>query len=205
MHSCAIVLALWTVVVEGQQWVQWCNTAIPESTPIASFRLDAEGTATDLQTGLTWKRCAEGQIWDGTTCMGTAITGKWEAALRRGVASNSAGHVDWRLPNAKELMSIVEERCLTPAINATVFPNTPIFVWSGSPSAQNPGYAWFVDAYYGLIDGDRKSSNFFAVRLVRGGQAVNVAAADVPTLSQWALRLMVALVLAACVFHYKRR
>jgi hypothetical protein len=74
------------------------------------------------------------------------------------------------LPNQKELNSIVEQRNWDPAINATVFPNTPItYFWLASPFAPDAGYAWYVNFFDGY-DGVSIKGNLYAVRLVRGGQ-----------------------------------
>lgn len=53
-------------------WGQTCNSNIPESTPTSRFTDNGNGTVTDTKTGIMWKRCAEGQIWTGSTCSGTA-------------------------------------------------------------------------------------------------------------------------------------
>ena len=67
------------------------------------------------------------------------------------------------------LLSVVEEKCFAPAINLTVFPNTPSeSYWSGSPYASG-NLAWSID----LTDGGSSgSAKWFAnyVRLVRDGQ-----------------------------------
>jgi hypothetical protein len=150
---------------------QVCNPAIPESTSTSSFIAVSDGTATDLQTGLMWKRCAEGQSWQvAGACTGTAAGYTWQGALQQASAAIFAGHTDWRLPNIKELRSLVEDRCHSPAINSTVFPGTPSSgFWSASVYANQPGDAWLVSFNVGdvYIDGVGGSFQPKQVRLVR--------------------------------------
>jgi hypothetical protein len=110
------------------------------SNPDASYTDNGDGTVTHTPTGLTWKRCVEGQTWSDGTCTGTATTATWQQALKLAAASSFAGHTDWRLPNIKELRSLVEECRSYPAINEAIFPNTQaknpsviVPLWSGSP------------------------------------------------------------------------
>jgi len=147
-----------------------------ESTPTSDFDIHNNGTVTHMKTGLMWKRCAEGQDWNGSTCVNGADTPNWSTALSTAEASTFAGHNDWRLPNVKELQSIVEACGYEPAINTTVFPNTPPNVadhfWSASTYMPSPGYAWGVAfGYAGEVttnSGDKTGAKY--VRLVRGGQ-----------------------------------
>lgn len=151
---------------------QTCNASMPASTPDSQLMDNGDGTITDTATGLMWKKCLEGVT--GNSCAtGVAATFTWQTALQQPGVVNVSGfatHQDWRLPNIKELTSIVEEQCYDPAINLTRFPNTPSsVVWSGSPSAYNSNYAWVV------LFGDGSSGNGYRgdggqVRLVRGGQ-----------------------------------
>ncbi len=165
---------------------QTCNSNMPASTPDSQLTDNGNGTVTDSKTGLMWKQCVEGQTFSGGTCSGTALTFTWKDLLQRPGTVNGdgfAGHADWRLPNIKELLSIVEEQCYSPAINVTRFPNTPSYgpivevqpipyVWSGSPYAYYSGYAWVVNFDYGNSDFLNRNDNDYnlAVRLVRGGQ-----------------------------------
>ncbi len=60
---------------------QTCNhDSIPATAPASRFSDNGDGTATDTLTGLLWKRCSEGQTWDGATCargpMETPIRGR---------------------------------------------------------------------------------------------------------------------------------
>jgi hypothetical protein len=153
---------------------QTCNPNMPASTPDSQLTDNDDGTITDTATGLMWKKCMEGLTGDFCET-GAAATFTWQTALQRpGVVNNTgggfAGKTDWRLPNIKELVSIVEEKCYDPAINLTRFPNTPSsVVWSGSPNANNSDGAWHVAFYYGN-SGYRNRNSYFQVRLVRGGQ-----------------------------------
>ena len=156
------------------------NDIVP-TTPTSQFEMhrDAngqyDGTVTDKNTGLMWMRCSLGQTWDGTNCNDTALTYTWQEALAAAEGYNSGGgyaaYSDWRLPNIKELASIVEVACFDPAINQTVFVGTESsYYWSASPSAYGSNNAWSVyfnnggDGAYGKSDGSPH------VRLVRAGQ-----------------------------------
>jgi len=129
------------------------NTSVPESTPTANFTINADGTVTAPMTGLMWKRCLEGQTLSAGACTGAPTIYVWTDALAAARASTFAGHDDWRLPNAKELFSIVEDRCGAPALNADLFPLSAIYgVWSSTPTAiYNANY--FADVWYMSLDG----------------------------------------------------
>lgn len=150
---------------------QNCNNAIVATTPTSRFVDNGNGTVTDIATGLTWKRCSEGQIWNGTTCTGSATTLAWQGALQAGNDAVFAGTSDWRLPNKNELASLVENQCNSPAINEAVFPATPSssHFWSSSPYAGGSDDAWGVGFGSGGVGYDRKYGELY-LRLVRGGQ-----------------------------------
>lgn len=172
LTSTALVLVVLTPAAGA---AQSCRTSIPASTPTSAFALNADGTATDVASGLVWKRCAEGQTWDGAHCNGAAGTYNWRQALVQASTSNYGGFTDWRVPNVRELRSIVEARCYNPTVNATVFPNTTspststVPFWTASPYATRADYAAYVDFWGGNSDADRKTVAK-QVRLVRAGQ-----------------------------------
>ena len=117
-----------------------------------------------------WMRCLVGQTWDGGICNDIARAYTWQNALQAAHGFVFAGYSDWRMPNIKELVSIVEQACYDPAINTIVFPNMPGFsVWSSSPKTQLPWNAWQVDFKDGNIT-DRGQDTLYRIRLVRGGQ-----------------------------------
>lgn len=155
----------------GPAAAQTCNYAsIPATAPASRFTDNGDGTVTDKTTGLQWQRCSQGQAWSSGTCAGTATAHTWQAALQLAEAASYAGKSDWRLPNTKELASIVEQACYDPAIDLAVFPGTPSsYFWSSSPSANYADFAWSVTFAYGY-DGNNYKSDVSQVRLVRGGQ-----------------------------------
>jgi len=66
---------------------------------------NGDGTASNSKTGLTWKRCHEGQTWTGSTCTGKPKEYTWDEAKK--LKSSFAGKTDWRLPSIDELHTIV--------------------------------------------------------------------------------------------------
>lgn len=148
-----------------------CRDDITASTPDQDFTMHNNGTVTHNTTGLMWMRCSLGQTWDGSTCAGTASSYTWANALAAAESYAFADYNDWRLPNKNELASLVEQRCVSPAINSTIFPGTPGgWVWSSSPYANYPISAWYVNfSYGGLVYIGSGKSNRYNVRLVRAG------------------------------------
>ncbi len=141
----------------------------------------ADGTVTDTTTGLVWDQCTYGLT--GAACAGgSAVPVDWPTALTRAKQANAAnykGFSDWRLPNVKELESIVKIDTSSPAIDAVAFPNTPITgdsynnggVWSSTSIASFPAGAWIVVFNDGSTSADLTSGTSF-VRLVRSGQSL---------------------------------
>ena len=152
---------------------QTCKPAsIPPSTPDTQLLDHGDGTISDTKTGLMWKKCAEGL--SGENCdTGSVLTFNWQQALEQpGIVNSSgfAGYTDWRLPNIKELTSIVEEQCYDPAININRFPGTPSSnFWSASADSYYSGDAWYVKFSFGSSHGFNRNGSRL-VRLVRGEQ-----------------------------------
>jgi uncharacterized protein DUF1566 len=69
------------------------------------FHDNGDGTITDRATGLTWSKLDSGHLKAGENKDGKL---NWEQALGWAENLEYAGHSDWRLPNAKELQSIVD-------------------------------------------------------------------------------------------------
>lgn len=165
-----LLITLIALFAQPLHATQTCRNDITPTTPIQDFTLHDDGTVTHHKTGLMWMRCAQGQNWNGADCTGSGQTQAWVDALRAVDGFSFAGHSDWRLPDIKELDSIIEQACINPAINATVFPATSSYwFWSASPFAGSEYYAWIVDSYDGSNNVYAKSDTGH-VRLVRGGQ-----------------------------------
>ena len=66
---------------------------------------NGDGTITDRATGLTWMKVDSGALKAGKQGDGNL---NWPEALAWAEGLDYAGHDDWRLPNAKELQSLVD-------------------------------------------------------------------------------------------------
>ena len=132
-----------------------------------------DGTISDQRTGLMWMKCS--YDLSNTVCdTGTATSGDWQAAFDKAATANDNGgtftYTDWRLPNKKELSSIVDLTSNNPAINQTIFPNTQSAdYWTATPSAADDSKAFTIDfttGTYGAVTRNTTTDTVY-VRLVR--------------------------------------
>jgi hypothetical protein len=142
---------------------------------------NGDGTITDNVTGLMWEKLSDdGGIhdWANSYTWADAFNVKI-GALNAG--SGFAGHTDWRLPNRRELESLVDAGRMSPSIdpvfnsgcaaNCTVLTcscTNSFAYWSSTTYQSNPVGAWFVDFSDGRVAFDGKSTPY-NVRAVRGG------------------------------------
>lgn len=127
---------------ELQRGVDW---------PTPRFTDNFNGTVTDNLTGLIWLQDAN--------CFGTQ---EWEDALSdaNGLMDPDCGLMDgsvatdWRLPNIKELLSLVDYGEAVPALPLG-HPFTRVqssFYWTSSSEVSDPSFAWEVDVSNGNVD-----------------------------------------------------
>jgi hypothetical protein len=109
-------------------------------------------------------------VWnnDSQACDGTATLFSWTEALGYVKANRTGG---WRLPNAKELFSIVEPGTVYPAIDVLAFPDTPQLPFLSSTTMKSEGDIRPLFAYFDLGGLDRWDyQGGFHLRLVRRGR-----------------------------------
>ncbi len=134
------------------------------------FQNNNDGTISDLATGLMWQQNDNGSGID------------WEDALAYAKTQNNAnylGHNDWRLPNAKELQSLVDYKRspyatntanVGPAIN-TLFSCTSILNDGGK--ADYP-YYWTSTSAMSMANGSYPSAWYVAFGQAEDGNGENL-------------------------------
>ncbi|MFZ1386586.1 MAG: DUF1566 domain-containing protein [Thiolinea sp.] len=147
---------------------QYCTGGIERTNSFVQFQDNGDGTVTDRATRLMWQKCADGQ---GADCSGEPTLFTWMNAFARATTLNNtayAGYSDWRLPNAKELLSIAERSCVNPAIDLIAFPNTgqDASFWSSTTLTGYPQSIMRVNFLSGDSDPYSKTSTL-QLRLVR--------------------------------------
>lgn len=148
---------------------QTCYDGLTATTPVDNFTQLSNGLVQDKITGLMWTRCAYGQSWDNanSTCTGSAVKITWQDALQLSETINDGGHSDWRIPNIKELATIVEKACVDASVNATLFPATsPENYWSSTTVTGSESSAWAIAFYSGKNNTKEKLLDLH-VRFVR--------------------------------------
>lgn len=138
--------------------------------PIPRFTDHGNGTVTDNLTGLMWTKNAN--LYSQRT---------FSYALSHCAACAQGGHTDWRLPQVKELQSLIHYGYGNPALPDTSgtghwtdgnpFTNVQTdWYWSSTHYVDDTDqHAWRVNLYIGNVEADFMINNAY-VWPVRGGQ-----------------------------------
>lgn len=135
------------------------DTQNGEPSPSPRFTDHEDGTVSDHQTGLMWTKNADPP----------GASRKWSGALDYCAAMNSGpgtyGYTDWRLPNLRELESLLDYGQYGPALPSDhPFTNVRVdsyYYWSSTTHTINTGYAWFVGLAAGNVGSVIKSGNYY--------------------------------------------
>ena len=153
-----------------------------------SYTDNGDGTITDNNTGLMWEKKGDngglhdkdnGYPWSGTGTQETIWD--WLDDVNAEGGTGFAGYNDWRVPNAKEMQSLVNYQNASPMTSAAFNNNCVAGVtvltgsctaatgyWSSTTWARSTGMAWGASFYEGLLMVQDKTSGV-RVRAVRGG------------------------------------
>lgn len=130
----------------------------------------SRGRVKDNSTGLIWTRCSlledDKPAFD-FNCKGNRKKYSWSEAVSVCQNLNYEGESNWRLPNVKEMQSIVfyhhystgysnisqiTEEAFPNVVNTIDFDNrytNPIHYWTSTVHKNDNRFAWFVDFYNG--------------------------------------------------------
>jgi hypothetical protein len=111
----------------------------------------------DTKTGLMWQDDA----------VGSTMT--WANAITTCESLTLGGYSDWRLPNIRELKSIVDRTRYNPAISPNFTAIDSSVYWSSTTVASGSSYAWRVYFGGGGDSANDKTDSLY-VRCVRAGQ-----------------------------------
>ena len=134
--------------------LQRCNPDSQISTPTSRFKQTDANDIYDAFTGLVWKRCIEGTT--GDFCEnGSPLFLSWDEAQQHAAIENTSDALNydaWRIPNIKELQSLIENQCEEPALNPFIFPNLPMeHVWSSTPHPSTLAVGYYIQYQNGII------------------------------------------------------
>jgi hypothetical protein len=148
---------------------------------------NGDGTITDLNTGLMWeKKSNDGGLhhkddlyyWSGNGAQETICD--WLDDVNAEGGPGFANYSDWRIPNVKELKSIIDYEQYGPPVDAVFNDCSPgctipscsctasSSYWSATSHANNPGVAWYVRFSDGHVFPTDEGLSLH-VRAVRGG------------------------------------
>ena len=126
-------------------WIAF--TLIASQPALADERFTISGNAMEVQdttTGLTWRRCSEGQVWDVDKCTGKAQEFNYKGAQTH-ARKQATKTIKWRAPTIDELATLVKPAGKPVAIDVDVFPGTaPRQFWSATPHESEATQAMVV-------------------------------------------------------------
>jgi hypothetical protein len=150
--------------------------------PTPRFTDNNNGTVTDNLTRLIWTKNANAfgvWTWDEALAFANELQDGFPPAV--GLTDGSQAG-DWRLPNIRELHSLIDYKFSDPALPNTLgtgkwaegnpfqgVPSFNVIYWSSSTNSYYTTNAWNVNFTDGSVYRNVKS-NFYYVWCVRGGQ-----------------------------------
>jgi len=123
-----------------------------------------DGTVTDTCTALMWQKDTADVNADGE--VGSEDPLFWCEALSYCEGLDFAGHADWRLPNLRELQSIVDHGRYDEAVHSALVAKL-YWYWSSTTLADAPRLAWIVDFGAGSVASYEDKGRRGMVRAVR--------------------------------------
>ena len=185
--------------------------------PSPRFIDNLDGTVTDLLTGLMWLKNANCAQAEADWATGFVYIDELNASgLMNGndcgdTSNNGSHQTDWRLPNRKELVSLLDYGAINPALpSGHPFTNVETnWYWSSTTYGFNTDQAWEVSIGSCSLDHDSKTGELdyvWAVRDWEGFQQHAVMPTEmVPALTPWGLSGFVVLLAAVGAVFLKRR
>jgi hypothetical protein len=131
--------------------------------PTDRFIDNGDGTVTDTFTKLMWTKDAQ------------QIAGEmnWPAAIDACNILIFAGYEDWRMPNVREMLSLIDYGFYNPALTpGHPFINVPPYpgrYWTSTTIASGTTEAIHVPIVNGAVNSFNKETNYRFVWAVRGG------------------------------------
>jgi hypothetical protein len=150
--------------------------------PESRFAKSGDETVLDRLTGLEWTRDASPADFPLTWSESLAFVAEMNASGR-------FGHSDWRMPNRREMRSLISHGARNPALpDEHPFKGViTSWYWTSTTSARAPGYAWYVHLAGGRMFYGKKDTGYmlWPVRgrssvLPRTGQTVCFDSAGAP-------------------------
>ena len=136
----------------------------------ASSYIDKGFYVIDLKNQIEWLKCTTGQQWSDkeNTCVGQAVKLEYNAINDANSQLNKQIEGNWRLPNRKELESIICKECEGAKINKKLFPNTPAEpFWTSQRNWWSPKFFWSVNFFTGHSYGRFVPEKELFVRFVK--------------------------------------
>ena len=153
---------IWPVVKNGQDEISAVESESASDQLKPRF-IDRGPTILDPFTGLEWTRQAT--VNGGTLDWDSALE-----AVRSLNARKAYGFSDWRLPNVRELESLVCLEAHMPALSpGHPFSQVQGSYWSATTSTYEPSYAWVLHMDDGAVGVGFKKSREFSAWPVRDG------------------------------------
>jgi uncharacterized repeat protein (TIGR01451 family) len=133
-----------------------------------------EGTVLDQHSRLMWQAPDDGELHNWYQASGAVEATYNPAATKKDVCGDLilSTYDDWRLPTKKELLSLTDFGQADPALDGTLFPETPAapeasLYWTASSYAGGDSFAFGVDFLTGSSNIHHKGNVTARVRCVR--------------------------------------